>query len=74
MLIGSRMPSGEPEISASIKGQGVSARNATHYRAGGTDGRGSRMSNAWLVDVCAEYGYRFTTRLHILLWGDRRGT
>lgn len=30
--------------------------------------------SAWLVDVCAEYGYRFTTRLHILLWGDRRGT
>jgi organic radical activating enzyme len=30
--------------------------------------------SAWLVDVCADYGYRFTTRLHILLWGDRRGT
>ena len=27
----------------------------------------------WLVEQCREYGYRFTTRLHILLWGDQRG-
>ena len=26
-----------------------------------------------LADICAERGYRFTSRLHILLWGDRRG-
>jgi organic radical activating enzyme len=28
---------------------------------------------AWLAEVCAERGFRFSTRLHILLWGDRRG-
>jgi organic radical activating enzyme len=27
----------------------------------------------WLAKVCAERGFRFTTRLHILLWGDERG-
>jgi 7-cyano-7-deazaguanosine (preQ0) biosynthesis protein QueE len=27
----------------------------------------------WLVDRCIEHGYRFTTRLHVLLWGDERG-
>lgn len=26
-----------------------------------------------LAGICAERGYRFTSRLHILLWGDRRG-
>jgi len=29
--------------------------------------------SAWLAEGCARRGYRFSTRLHILLWGDRRG-
>ena len=29
--------------------------------------------SSWLADVCARRGYRFSTRLHILLWGDERG-
>lgn len=28
----------------------------------------------WLVDVCKERGFRFTPRLHILLFGNKRGT
>lgn len=27
----------------------------------------------WLAETCARRGYRFSTRLHILIWGDRRG-
>lgn len=27
----------------------------------------------WLVEICKEKGYRFTTRLHIFLFGNRRG-
>ncbi len=27
----------------------------------------------WLAEACAEHGFRFSTRLHILLWGDQRG-
>ena len=27
----------------------------------------------WLSEICAERGFRFSTRLHILLWGDERG-
>ena len=27
----------------------------------------------WLVDVCKSEGYLFSTRLQILLWGNRRG-
>jgi 7-cyano-7-deazaguanosine (preQ0) biosynthesis protein QueE len=28
----------------------------------------------WLTEVCKEKGFRFTPRLHILLFGNRRGT
>ena len=28
----------------------------------------------WLVDVCKENGYRYSPRLHISIWGSRRGT
>ena len=28
----------------------------------------------WLSQLCTEKGFRFTPRLHILLWGDKRGT
>jgi 7-carboxy-7-deazaguanine synthase len=27
----------------------------------------------WLVTACQERGYRYTPRLHVLLWGDERG-
>jgi organic radical activating enzyme len=27
----------------------------------------------WVSDACVQEGYRFSTRLHILLWGDERG-
>lgn len=27
----------------------------------------------WLADICSDQGYRFCTRLHILLWGNTRG-
>lgn len=28
----------------------------------------------WLVEICKEKGFRFSMRLHILLYGNRRGT
>ncbi|HZS55088.1 MAG TPA: 7-carboxy-7-deazaguanine synthase QueE [Bryobacteraceae bacterium] len=27
----------------------------------------------WLAEICKEQGYRFSPRLHVELWGDRRG-
>ena len=27
----------------------------------------------WVAQACADRGFRFSTRLHILLWGDQRG-
>jgi len=29
--------------------------------------------SAWLPELCVQHGFRFTTRLHIILWGDERG-
>jgi organic radical activating enzyme len=29
--------------------------------------------SAWLPELCVQHGLRFTTRLHIILWGDERG-
>jgi hypothetical protein len=29
--------------------------------------------SSWLVPRCQELGYRFGTRLHIVLWGNQRG-
>ena len=27
----------------------------------------------WLSEICIRKGFRFSTRLHILIWGDKRG-
>ena len=27
----------------------------------------------WISEACIREGFRFSTRLHILLWGDQRG-
>jgi 7-carboxy-7-deazaguanine synthase len=27
----------------------------------------------WLVEICKQEGFRFSPRLHIELWGNRRG-
>jgi 7-carboxy-7-deazaguanine synthase len=32
-----------------------------------------RQRGAWLADVCKREGYRFSLRLQIALWGNRRG-
>jgi 7-carboxy-7-deazaguanine synthase len=33
----------------------------------------SQLGNTWLHDLCLERGYRYTPRLHLLLFGPRRG-
>lgn len=33
-----------------------------------------REKSAWVAEICKEEGFRFTTRLHIILYGNRRGT
>ncbi len=39
----------------------------------GTDREALLARSRWLVDACQQHGYRFGTRLHVLLWGAERG-
>jgi len=39
----------------------------------GIDAATLAQRSEWLVELCKEYGYRFAPRLHILLYGHRRG-
>lgn len=39
----------------------------------GTDASVLAERGRWLVEICKERGYRFSPRLHIQLWGNRRG-
>jgi len=33
----------------------------------------SQLSNEWLHDICLEHGFRLTPRLHVLIFGAKRG-
>jgi 7-carboxy-7-deazaguanine synthase len=39
----------------------------------GTDPLRLRERALWLAEICKEEGYRFSPRLHVDLWGNRRG-
>jgi 7-carboxy-7-deazaguanine synthase len=39
----------------------------------GIDADTLNTRGAWLAEVCKQYGYRFSPRLHVLLWGNKRG-
>jgi 7-carboxy-7-deazaguanine synthase len=32
-----------------------------------------RLRGPWLAEICKEQGYRFSPRLHVDLWGNKRG-
>jgi 7-carboxy-7-deazaguanine synthase len=32
-----------------------------------------RRRRRWIVEVCKQYGFRYTDRLHIQIWGNRKG-
>ena len=39
----------------------------------GTNADLLRRRGAWMAELCKQEGYRFSPRLHIELWGNRRG-
>jgi 7-carboxy-7-deazaguanine synthase len=39
----------------------------------GTDPNCLRERGVWLAEICKEEGFRFSPRLHVDLWGNRRG-
>jgi 7-carboxy-7-deazaguanine synthase len=49
------------------------ARDRVLLMPEGTTPEVLRERAAWLVDVCTKEGFRFSPRLHIELWGNRRG-
>jgi len=40
----------------------------------GTDAAILRQRGAWLAEICKQSGFRFSPRLHVDLYGNRRGT
>ena len=39
----------------------------------GTDADRLRERGVWLAEICKEEGFRFSPRLHVDLYGNRRG-
>ena len=39
----------------------------------GTTQKAIEEGRKWVAGICADKGFRFSTRMHILLWGDKRG-
>jgi len=40
----------------------------------GIDAAVLRERGVWLAEICKQEGFRFSPRLHVELWGNRRGT
>lgn len=38
----------------------------------GRDARTLQDRSLWLADICRDHGFRFSPRLHVLLWGNER--
>lgn len=51
----------------------AAARERVVLMPEGTDAAVLRERGAWLVEICKREGFRFTPRLHVELWGHRRG-
>ena len=39
----------------------------------GTTRKAIEEGSQWVADLCTKHGFRFSSRMHILLWGDKRG-
>ena len=39
----------------------------------GVSGEVLNERGVWVAELCKEHGYRFSPRLHVHLWGNRRG-
>ena len=61
------------EIEAILQGTGAD-RSRVMLMAEGIDAAVIRDRAQWIAEVCKRDGFRYSPRLHIDLWGDRRGT
>jgi 7-carboxy-7-deazaguanine synthase len=60
------------EIESMIQETGAE-RNRVVLMAEGTDATTIRERAAWITEICKREGFRYSPRLHIDLWGNRRG-
>lgn len=60
------------EVAAIVRELAV-PRSAVVLMPEGTDREILRGRGQWLAEVCKREGYRYSPRLHIDLWGDKRG-
>jgi 7-carboxy-7-deazaguanine synthase len=60
------------EIAALAKNLGA-RKDSVLLMPEGTDADVLRERGLWLAEVCKETGFRFSPRLHVELWGNRRG-
>ena len=66
-------PNDLTEVRAIVETIGAS-KNRVVLMPEGIDAAVLLERSRWLVDVCKQEGFRFSPRLHIDLWGNRRGT
>jgi 7-carboxy-7-deazaguanine synthase len=57
----------------SLIGEVDGARSRVVLMPEGIDVETLSERGRWLVEICKERGYRFSPRLHVMLWGNRRG-
>ena len=60
------------EIGGILEGTGAD-RNRVLLMAEGTDAATIRERARWIAEIGKREGFRYSPRLHIDLWGDRRG-
>jgi 7-carboxy-7-deazaguanine synthase len=65
-------PQDVDEVCALVEGYGI-PRQRVILMPEGTTQQAIETRSRWVADACAQRGLRFSTRLHILLWGDKRG-
>lgn len=67
-----REPADMPEVEAIVAESGFAAGRVILMPEGRSPAE-LESRGAWLAGLCARSGYRFSTRLHVLIWGDKRG-
>ncbi len=65
-------PEDVPEVEALVTAVGGD-RSRVLLMPEGIDADTLAERGRWLVEICKERGYRFSPRLHVMLWGNRRG-
>jgi 7-carboxy-7-deazaguanine synthase len=62
------------EVNAILQSVGNVDRSRVLLMAQGTSPEEIQAKSRWIVEICKEHGFRYTPRLHLDLFGNRRGT